>query len=113
MLVHKLRVGVLHLSTPDGLRCIPLDRSERLLFLWIFRHFSVLPEILLRERCVRLIHEFLTDRPPQRCSCVHPADHDAVIGTVEVSAPVKRPPQSTPEAVRQQVPVLRPTPIEH
>ena len=98
MLVHKLRVGVLHVSSPDGLRCIPLERSERLLFMWVFRHFRVLPEILLGGRTLQLVNDLrLGDRPIQRCSCVHPLDRDAVIGTVECETPLKRPPQSAPE----------------
>ncbi len=110
MLVHKLRVGVLHVSTPDGIRCMPLDRSERLLLLWVFRHFNVLPDKVLGQRSLRLINQLLnSDRPLQRCACVHPADSDAVIGTVECSITTKKPPRSASEWVRPQVPVLRPT----
>lgn len=98
MLVHKLRFGVLHVSTSDGLRCIPLDRSERLLMLWVFRHFKVLPEVVLGDRSHRLVNDLLNgDRPYQRCSCLHPADRDAVIGTVECSAPIKKLPQTVSE----------------
>ncbi len=113
MLVHKLCVGVLHVSTPDGVRCIPLDRSERLLFLWVFRHFRVLPEIVLGQRSLQLIHQLVNERPLQRCSCVHPADRDAIIGTVEFAMPLKKPPQSAPETVLPQVATLQPTAIEN
>ncbi len=110
MLVHKLRVGVVHLSTPDGVRCMPLDPKERLLLLWVFRHFKVLPEIVLGNRSLRLVNQLLTgDRPYQRCACVHPADRDAVIGTVECSTPLKKPPRSASEWARPQMSVLRPS----
>ncbi len=110
MFVHKLRVGVLHLSTPDGLLCIPLNRSERLLLLWVFRHFTVLPETVLGSRSHRLLNQLRNgDTPYQRCASLHPADREAVIGTVECSTPTKKPPRSASDWVRPQVSVLRAT----
>lgn len=108
MFVHKLRVGLLHLSTPDSLLCIPLNRSERLLLLWVLRHFKVLPVTVLGSRSLLLLNQLRNgDTPYQRCAALHPADRDAVIGTIECSTLAKKTPRSAPELVRQRVAVPR------
>ena len=110
MLQHKLRAGVLHLQTPNGLRCIPLTLTERILLIWVFRHFTVLPEQVLGQQSLRLLNQLLNnDRPYQRCSAIHPSDRDAVIGTVECQILVKKRPQSETAWRQPNVAVLRPT----
>ncbi len=111
MLQHKIRAGVLHLQTPSGLRCIPLTITERILLIWVFRHFTILPEQVLGNHSLRLLNQILNDdRPYQRCTAIHPEDRDAVIGTVECQTLVKKGPQSELGWRHPNVAVLRPTP---
>lgn len=88
MFIHKLRAGVLHILTPSGLRCIRLTTtSERILLLWVFRHFKVLPEKVLGKRSRMLIGELLNgNQPIERCACIHPDDDEVIIGTLDCHA---------------------------
>lgn len=96
MLVHKLRAGVLHVVNPYGLRCIRLSLSERIVLLWTFRHFKVLPDKVLKPRVKRLLNELLdSDQPVERCNTIHPDDNDLVIGTLDCMGEQKRPVQGT------------------
>jgi hypothetical protein len=92
MLVHKLRAGVLHVVNPYGLRCIRLTLSERIVLLWTFRHFKVLPDKVLTARAKRLLDELLnSDQPVERCNTIHPDDNDLIIGTLDCMGDEKRP----------------------
>jgi hypothetical protein len=93
MLARRLRAGVLHIVTPHGVRCIRLTFSERLLLLWIFRHFRVLADRVLSKRAKRLVNDLLNnERPFERCARTHPDDNGLVIGTVD-QMDAARPPQ--------------------
>ncbi len=61
-MLRKLCAGVLDVHTATGTRRIPLSLYERVLLLWTFRHFKVLPEKVLRSRERHLI-ETLCTRP--------------------------------------------------
>ncbi len=92
MLFHKLRAGVLHVVSPFGLRCIRLTLSERIVLLWTFRHFKVLPDKVLTPRAKRLLGELLdSDQPIERCKTIHPDDNDLIIGTMDCMGEQKRP----------------------
>ena len=54
-MLDKIRAGVLQLSTPDGTVCVKPVFKERLLLLWIFRNFKILPEQVLGDREKRFI----------------------------------------------------------
>jgi len=94
MLMAKLHSGVLHVKTVTGLRCVPLSFSKRLLLLWTFRHFSILPEEVLNRRERRLVTElsaqarFMSDREAL-------VDNTPVIGTVD-RTPVRQPAVAVP-----------------
>ena len=84
MLTRKIRAGVIHILTPYGMRCIRLTLKERLLLLWTFRHFHVLPDRVLGERAKRLVNDLLnSDRPFERCARTHPDDNGLIIGTID------------------------------
>jgi hypothetical protein len=96
MIVHKLRAGVLHVVSPYGLRCIRLTLSERIVLLWTFRHFKVLPEKVLTARAKRLLDELLnSDQPVERCNTIHPDDNDLIIGTLDRMEDQKKPAAGT------------------
>ena len=49
MLLDKLSAGVLRVLTPLGPRYIKPTFSQRLLLIWIFRHFEMLPLQVLSQ----------------------------------------------------------------
>lgn len=48
MLMEKIRRGVLAVRTDRGVHYVRPSLSERLVLLWTFRHFAVLPETVLK-----------------------------------------------------------------
>jgi hypothetical protein len=50
MWMEKLAGGVLQIATPVGPRYLRLSFRERVQFLWVFRHFSTLPQMVLSRR---------------------------------------------------------------
>jgi hypothetical protein len=48
MLMEKIRHGVLAVHTDAGVHYVRPTLKERLLLLWTFRHFTVLPETVLK-----------------------------------------------------------------
>jgi hypothetical protein len=55
MWVEKLFGGVLRVLTPLGPRYIKPSLSQRIYLLWVFRHFQILPLLVLTSRQRRLI----------------------------------------------------------
>ncbi len=94
-MLRKLRSGVLHISTPYGIRCVRLSFRERLAFLWLFRNFPNLPEQVLSEREFQQI-ESVSERSGvfYRNGEIHVECGD-VIGTVERLPSRKAPARET------------------
>jgi hypothetical protein len=87
----KIRAGVLQLSTPNGSVCVKPPLKERLLLLWIFRNFKILPEQVLATREKKFIERLRNSDLPQ-LSGNFGRDEGLVIGTVEyemIRKPVK------------------------
>ncbi len=83
MLIDKLSAGVLRVLTPLGPRYIRPTFSQRLLLIWIFRHFEMLPLQVLSHWQQSLIDTLCIQ--PQFVA-VHPVSEIEslpVIGTVE------------------------------
>ena len=99
MLIEKLAAGVVRIVTRVGPRYVRLTLSQRLYFLWIFRHFDKLPQQVLSDRQQRFIDELCVEH--RFISLPSTMDEAPVIGTlervplkqVEEMAP-KRPPAS-------------------
>ena len=106
MWVGKLASGVLRVVTPLGPRYINPSFPQRILLLWIFRHFHSLPQQVLSGWQQSLIdtlcaeHKFVSS-PPDNAFEVAP-----IIGTIERWAaaavrefPAHRVPSSLSESV--------------
>jgi hypothetical protein len=115
MWIKKLSEGVVQLQSPIGHRYLMPSFLQRLYFLWMFRHFPILPHAVLGTWQQRMIDRLCSE---QRFVSIAYADatKDApVIGTVERcpkmgvvdSLPRRRPmtseaPSGLAEEVRQR-----------
>ncbi len=89
MLLDKLSAGVLRVLTPLGPRYIKPTFSQRLLLIWIFRHFEMLPLQVLNHWQQSLIDTLCIQ---QQFVAMHPVsgvEDFPVIGTVERRPPVE------------------------
>jgi hypothetical protein len=109
-MLDKVRAGVLQLSTPNGSLCVKPALKERLLLLWIFRNFKILPEQVLGEREKKLI-----DRLRNSDLAALPGnfgrDEGLVIGTVDyefMRKPVQSERRVSAPAVVQNMQVMTP-----
>lgn len=83
MWIEKLADGVVQVRTPFGPRYVMPSFLQRVYFLWMFRHFPILPHAVLSTRQQRMIDRLCSE---QRFVSIAYADgmEDApVIGTVE------------------------------
>ena len=89
MLLDKMSAGVLRVLTPLGPRYIQPTFSQRLLLIWTFRHFDVLPLLVLSSWQQSLIDTLCIQ---QKFVTMHPVNDGEivpVIGTVERRPPVE------------------------
>jgi hypothetical protein len=94
MLIEKLAAGVVRIVTPVGPRYIRLTLSQRLYFLWIFRHFDKLPQQVLSDRQQRFIDELCVEH--HFISLPSTMDEAPVIGTLE-RVPLKQVEEKAPK----------------
>jgi hypothetical protein len=80
-MIEKLAAGVVRILTPVGPRYIRLTLSQRLYFLWIFRHFDKLPQQVLSDRQQRFIDELCVEH--HFITLPSTMDEAPVIGTLE------------------------------
>lgn len=105
-MLDKIRAGVLQLSTPTGTLCVKPALKERLLLLWIFRNFKILPEQVLGDREKRFIDRLRgTDREILPGS--FGSDEGLVIGTVDYEF-MRKPIQSERRVGTQTLPKAMP-----
>ena len=62
MVIEKLAEGVVQVQTPIGPRFLMLSFLQRLYFLWVFRHFPVLPHAVLSRRQQRMIGRMCSEQ---------------------------------------------------
>src|SRR6476620_1789739 len=89
MLLDKLSAGVLRVLTPLGPRYIKLTFSQRLLLVWIFRHFEMLPLQVLSHWQQALIDALCIQQQFIAMYSVGESENFPVIGTVERRPPVE------------------------
>jgi hypothetical protein len=89
MLLDKLSAGVLRVFTPLGPRYIKPTFSQRLMLVWIFRHFKVLPLQVLSHWQQSLIDNLCLQQHFVGMNPVGGIEDYAVIGTVERRPPVE------------------------
>lgn len=109
-MLDKVRAGVLQLSTPNGSLCVKPPLKERLLLLWIFRNFKILPEQVLGEREKKLVDRLRNSDLPALPGNFG-RDEGLVIGTVDFEF-MKKPVQSerrvSAPVMVQTMPVIAP-----
>jgi hypothetical protein len=81
MWIDKLAEGVIRILTPVGPRYVRLTFSQRVYFLWIFRHFDKLPQQVLSERQQRFIDQLCVEH--RFISLPSSMDEAPIIGTLE------------------------------
>jgi hypothetical protein len=81
MWIDKLAEGVIRILTPIGPRYVRLTLSQRVYFLWIFRHFDKLPQQVLSQRQQRFIDQLCVEH--RFISLPSSMDEAPVIGTLE------------------------------
>ena len=94
MLIDKLADGVVRILTPIGPRYVRLTLSQRVYFLWIFRHFEKLPQQVLSERQQKFIDELCVEH--HFISLPSTMDEAPVIGTIE-RVPLKQVEDTVPK----------------
>ena len=80
-MTEKLRRGVVEILTPIGPRYLQLTFWQRVYFVWMFRHFSTLPQQVLSRASVSRIEGLCVRQ--SFVQFAHGPDSAPVIGTVE------------------------------
>ena len=62
MVIEKLADGVVQVQTAIGPRYLMPSFLQRLYFLWVFRHFPVLPHAVLSRRQQRMIDRMCSEQ---------------------------------------------------
>ncbi|HSS95871.1 MAG TPA: hypothetical protein VLK33_02515 [Terriglobales bacterium] len=89
MLLDKLSAGVLRVQTPLGPRYISPTFFQRLLLIWTFRHFEVLPLQVLSHWQQSLIDTLCIQQKFVVTQLASDRENFSVIGTVERRPPVE------------------------
>lgn len=88
MWIEKLSAGVLRVLTPIGPRYVRPTTLQRIYLVWMFRHFSRLPEQVLTSRQQRLVEELCTSQEFVSLLQSNGVEEVPVIGTVERLEPM-------------------------
>jgi len=83
MWIEKLADGVVQVQTPIGPRYLMPSLLQRLYFLWMFRHFPVLPHAVLSTGQQRMIDRLCSEQRFVSMAYADGMDDAPVIGTVE------------------------------
>jgi hypothetical protein len=83
MWIDKLADGVVQVQTPIGPRYVMPSFLQRAYFLWMFRHFPILPHAVLTSGQQRLIDRLCSEQRFVSMAYADGLDDAPVIGTVE------------------------------
>jgi hypothetical protein len=83
MWIEKLSAGVVQVQTPIGPRYVMPSFAQRAYFLWMFRHFPILPHAVLSPGQQRLIDRLCSEQRFVSKAYADGLDDAPVIGTVE------------------------------
>jgi len=89
MFLDKMSSGVLRVLTPLGPRYIKPTFSQRLLLIWVFRHFEMLPLQVLSHWQQSLIDALCIQQQFIAMYSAGESENFPVIGTVERRPPVE------------------------
>ena len=100
MWIDKLADGVVQVQTPIGPRYLMPSFIQRAYFLWMFRHFPILPHAVLSTWQQRLIDRLCSEQRFVSMAYADGMEDAPVIGTVE------RRPAKGPESLPPRRPVV-------
>jgi hypothetical protein len=83
MWIEKLAEGVVQVQTPIGPRYLMPSFFQRLYFMWMFRHFPILPIAVLTAGQQRLIDRLCSEQRFVSLAYSSGLEDAPVIGTVE------------------------------
>jgi hypothetical protein len=83
MWIEKLADGVVQVQTPIGPRYLMPSFVQRAYFLWMFRHFPILPHAVLSSWQKRLIDRLCSEQRFVSMAYADGMEDAPVIGTVE------------------------------
>jgi hypothetical protein len=83
MWIEKLADGVVQVQTPIGPRYLMPSFLQRVYFLWMFRHFPILPHAVLSHGQQRLIERLCSEQRFVSMAYADGMEDAPVIGTVE------------------------------
>ncbi|MFY9911833.1 MAG: hypothetical protein WCF22_07490 [Candidatus Sulfotelmatobacter sp.] len=83
MWIEKLSEGVVQVQTPIGPRYLMPSFLQRVYFLWMFRHFPILPVVVLSRGQRRLIDRLCSEQRFVSMAYASGIEDAPVIGTVE------------------------------
>jgi hypothetical protein len=83
MLIEKLADGVVQVQTPIGPRFLMPSFLQRIYFVWMFRHFPILPHAVLSNAQKRMIDRLCSEQRFVSMAYADGMEDAPVIGTVE------------------------------
>jgi hypothetical protein len=83
MWIEKLADGVVQVQTPLGPRYLMPSFRQRVYFLWMFRHFPILPHAVLSGGQQRLIDRLCSEQRFVSMAYADGMEDAPVIGTIE------------------------------
>jgi hypothetical protein len=83
MWIEKLAEGVVQVQTPIGPRYLMPSFLQRVYFLWMFRHFPILPHAVLSQGQQRMIDRLCSEQRFVSMAYADGLEDAPVIGTVE------------------------------
>ena len=83
MWIDKLADGVVQVQTPLGPRYVMPSFRQRVYFLWMFRHFPILPHAVLSGGQQRLIDRLCSEQRFVSMAYADGMEDAPVIGTIE------------------------------
>src|ERR1700677_284368 len=89
MWIDKLSDGVVQVQTPIGPRYVMPSFLQRVYFLWMFRHFPILPHAVLSGGQQRLIDRLCSEQRFVSMAYADGMEDAPVIGTVEHRSPME------------------------
>ena len=96
MWIEKLSDGVVQVQTAIGPRYLMPSFLQRVYFLWMFRHFPILPQAVLSGVQQRMIDRLCSEQRFVSMAYADGMDDAPVIGTVERRPNPKMGPDSLP-----------------
>jgi len=96
MWIEKLSDGVVQVQTPIGPRYLMPSFLQRVYFLWMFRHFPILPHAVLSSGQQRMIDRLCSEQRFVSMAYADGMDDAPVIGTVERRPSTKGPDYTPP-----------------